>query len=207
MTARTDFQCVYRELQLRGLILQADADLPSVARLLIGGTFKGSWWGHPKGNAIYNLSGELHERPDVLALKLVSGKVTFVHRDLWSAVYSVATSREPWQMKGLLPSAKALLTLVGRRGSVRADHLEPPFRKSVPELEKRLLILCGEVHTESGAHAKSLESWRHWAKRVGFRPGSIAGEAAKGILAEATAALAERTQGRASLPWSNARRV
>jgi len=29
-------------------------------------------------------------------------------------------------------------------------------------LERKLLVHAAEIHTDSGAHAKLLESWEHW---------------------------------------------
>ena len=35
-------------------------------------------------------------------------------------------------------------------------------------LEARLLVFGDDVHTESGAHVKRIETWQHWAWRTGF---------------------------------------
>jgi hypothetical protein len=111
----------------------------------------------------------------VAVTKLISGKVTFVHRELWPALIAVGMARESWQMNGLSRKAQNLLQLVDRNGEVRSDRLpaspkakHSPWRAAVRELEERLLVYVEEFHSEIGAHARRLESWRHWADRVGI---------------------------------------
>lgn len=192
---------IFQEIKNRGLLLQADSELPSVARMIIGGPFKGSWWGHAKGHEIYNVCGSISEHPDILSLKLISKKITYVHRDLWSAVFAVATSKEDWQRKGLTESGKNLFARLKKTNVLRSDTLDPASRKLISQLEARLLIHCGEVHTDSGAHAKALETWTHWAKAVGFKPKRIAIEQAKKMLLNAAVGLEKGTEVRARLPW------
>ena len=146
----------HRTLADLGLLLESDPKLPSVAGLVAGEPVKGSWWGHPKGHAIFRALRELAARPDVLVCKLVSGKVTFVDRRLWPAVVAVGTAREPWQMSKLSRAARSLLAQVTREGRVEVSG------EAVRELERILLIYSEQVHTESGAHAKVLETWERW---------------------------------------------
>jgi hypothetical protein len=74
-----------------GMLLQsARGPLPNVAELVAGEPIKGSWWGHPKGHAIFNTLASLDESPDVVRLRLVNGKVTLVHRRMWPALVRVA---------------------------------------------------------------------------------------------------------------------
>ena len=78
-------------LRDHGMLLQsARGPIPNVAELVAGERIKGSWWAHPKNHAIFAALGALDESPDVLRLRLVNGKVTFVHRDLWPALVRVA---------------------------------------------------------------------------------------------------------------------
>lgn len=153
---------VLTELERRGLLLLSDARLPSVASLVAGEPIRGSWWGHPRGPAIFHAAGELAESADVLTAKLVAGKVTYIHRKLWPALLAVATSGEPWQVSGLSAAARQLLKKVERIGTLQTHGA------TAKELETRLLVHSREIHTESGAHAKILESWDHWKKRVGL---------------------------------------
>ncbi len=136
----------------------SDAKRPCVVSLVIGGPAKGSWWSHPKGREIYALLEQLSAHKDVLAVKLIDDKVTFVHRRLWPAVLSIARARDDVQMKGLSPAARRLLARVDEAGEVQAKG---PI---VKELECRLLVHTAQVHTKSGAHALVLTSWALWAK-------------------------------------------
>ncbi|MDA2934727.1 hypothetical protein MYX82_10350, partial [Acidobacteria bacterium AH-259-D05] len=48
----TEFRLVFKQLQTWGLLLESDAILPSVSALVAGAPVRGSWWGHPRGDAI-----------------------------------------------------------------------------------------------------------------------------------------------------------
>ena len=176
---------------------------------MVGHPIKGGWWGHPSGGAIYAESNRLADRADVVIVKLLSGKVTFVSKRLWPHLLAIGHAREPWQLVGLTSQALALLHLVRRNGTVRTD--DPAVRRAVnPKqpaqialgLERRLLVLGTQVHTESGTHAKALESWEHWARRRRL--------AARLPLAQAKAGLEDRVRrlnadyhGKARLPWTS----
>src|SRR4029453_12076541 len=64
---------------------------PSRAEGLAGEPIRGSWWGHPKGHAIFRAAEAVSDSPDVLVCKLVEGKVTYVHRRLWPALVRLAS--------------------------------------------------------------------------------------------------------------------
>jgi hypothetical protein len=161
-----------------GLLLESDPVLPSVAGLTAGAPIRGSWWGHPAGGAIYSVVNQLADRPDVFLARLVSGKVTLVHSRLWPHLLAIGCAGEGWQMDGLSQPARRLLRLVEQRAEVRSDdpaviRAAAPVRASaaVLELERRLLILTRQVHTEQGKHTKWLESWSHWARAAGVSRG------------------------------------
>jgi len=85
-----------------GLLLMSDPALPSIVALVAGAPVRGSWWGHPQGRTIYTLANRLIDHPDVLLLKLVAGKDTFVHRSLWST-RAYATRAGVVEIAALLP--------------------------------------------------------------------------------------------------------
>lgn len=75
-----------------GVVLQAaHGAIPSLAEEVAGGRIRGSWWGHPKGRAIYRITEAVSESADVLVCRLVDGKVTYVHRRLWPALVRLAS--------------------------------------------------------------------------------------------------------------------
>jgi hypothetical protein len=75
----------------QGVVLQsARGPVPSLAERVAGGPIRGSWWGHPAGHEIYRVLNEVRASADVVALRLVDGKVTLVHRRLWPALVRLA---------------------------------------------------------------------------------------------------------------------
>jgi len=190
---------VLSELRERKWLLQADAELPSVATLVVGEPIRGSWWAHPESNRVYWVLEELDDSPEVLSVKLVRGKATLVHRDLWPALIALGASGEPWQTLKLSAAAKSLLARVTKHGSLRLDGLKGWRAATKPadaarELETRLLVYGGEIHTESGRHAKLLETWHHLRERLGIG-GALPDPAA------AKRALAERFPRETRVPW------
>ena len=204
-----EFKQIMEELQHSGLLLESDAALPSVASLVAHELIRGSWWGHPRGHDIFQATEQLAARPDVITCKLISGKVTYVHRSLWPALFAVANSREAWQLNRISPSARSLLSKVMREEIVRTDRL-PEFRsakskapgEAARELEKRLLVYSEEMHTESGAHAKALETWEHWAKRKRLARQKTAAGQAKEQLEQRLELLNTRFGVAGRLPWA-----
>jgi hypothetical protein len=149
------------QLEEHGLLLLTDAKLPSVVSLAVGAPIKGSWWAHPRGKEIYALLVKFTAHEDVLCVKLVDGKVTFLHRRLWPAFLAIARAKEPWQTEKLSKSARELFARVEECGEHEAKGA------TAKELEIRLLVHSGQVHTESGAHALVLTSWKRWSKQHG----------------------------------------
>ncbi|HEY6390155.1 MAG TPA: hypothetical protein VIX89_02685 [Bryobacteraceae bacterium] len=182
------------------LLLDADAKFPSVTGFVAGDDVRGSWWTHPQSHEMYSLACRLHEHPDVLLVKLISGKVTLVRRPLWPAVFAVATAREPWQLEGLSKDAKALLKEVDKE--TRLSSSGDPVR----ELETRLLVYSESVHTERGFHTKELQTWKSWAKRANFSGTELSPSAAKAQLEAVVAHLNRQFNAAGKLPWNKKRR-
>ncbi|HEY6929908.1 MAG TPA: hypothetical protein VJA66_09560 [Thermoanaerobaculia bacterium] len=177
-----------------GVLLRQDKQLPNVVTLVTGERLSSSWWSHPKGRLIFRVLDELSDHSDVLVVKLIDQKDTFVHRKLWAPFLAVATSRESWQLRKLSPAARALLR--------RIDATDRPLRSrgpAVKELMARLLVHGTAVHTESGRHEMAVESWPTWAR--GARV------AASRSASSARAALERSCEGigaaRDALPWTS----
>jgi hypothetical protein len=190
MTAdiRTHFDRVFLQLEKSGLMLVSDQSFPSVAYTIAKIKRKGSWWSYPEAHTIFGVNEILEDHPDVLTMKLISGKVTFVHRELWGRIYSVATAREDWQLKPLSASARSLLKKVDSEGSVQTGvpgkQFDPKPGDAARELEFYLLIHTKQVHTKSGTHAKILQTWDEWAKGAKFRARAKSPAAARRFLEE-----------------------
>jgi hypothetical protein len=55
-----------------GIVLESSrGEVPTFAEAVAGEPIQGSWWGHPKGHAIFWLTRAVRESPDVLVCRLV----------------------------------------------------------------------------------------------------------------------------------------
>jgi len=207
MTARPakEFEKVFLQLERFGLLLLSDSSLPNVATLVAGEKVSGSWWSHKAAQRIFVISETLEDHADVLLLKLVSNKVTFVHRELWGRIYSIGVAREDWQLSKLSPVAKRLLNTLDDQGSLLTNKLGKEFgpkpAETARELESRLLLHANQIHTESGAHAKVIETWDTWADRAGLRVKASNPAAARRLLEQRLAEMNEEFGGKGKLPW------
>ena len=188
---------VLAKLKELGLLLQTDANLPNVCALVAGKPVRGSWWAHPRSHEIFRVNGELAEHPDVLVSKLISGKITYLHRPLWAAVMAIGRARESWQIERLSRDARNLLGAVDRK-PVQTDRR---WRKPASELEANLLVYSEQFHTAAGSHARRLESWDRWSSRTGYIGEPITLIRAKLALEEVVASLNRKFNGRGRLPW------
>jgi len=197
---REQFDKVFAQLEDDGLLL-----VSNLTYLVTNEKIRGSWWSHKLAQTIFNVSGMLEDHPDVVVIKLISGKVTFVHRELWNLVYSIGVAREEWQMKKLSTHAKTLLKALDQAGVIHTNKLGkeliPKPGNVARELELRLLIHAEQVHTESGKHAQVIETWDAWSKRIGFRARAKDPFAAKRFLEQRLTKLNKKHNGLGRLPW------
>jgi hypothetical protein len=188
---------VLAKLQEHGLLLQTDANLPNVCALVAGAAVRGSWWAHPRSREIFRVNCELAAHPDVLVTKLISGKITYLHRALWPAFVAIGRARESWQIERLSHGARNLLAEVDRK-PIQTDRR---VSKPASELETNLLVYSEQFHTDAGAHARRLESWDHWSIRTGFIGEQITLISARLTLEDVVASLNRKFKGRGRLPW------
>ena len=182
-------------LQEFDLLLDTDPKFPSVTGLTVGDTGGHSWWAHPQAKQMYGLSCALFDHPDVLLVKLISRKVTFIHRPLWPAIVAIGTAREPWQMDGLSKEAKALLNKTDKDAKVESSG--DPVR----ELETKLLAHAASVHTERGFHMKEVQSWKAWARTAKLGKVKLTPAIAKAQLESVVARLNQQCGAKGTLPW------
>ena len=75
----------------QGVLLQsARGPVPHLAEQIAGEPIRGSWWGHPSGHEIFAVLNRLRASGDVVATRLIEGRVTLVHRRIWPALVRVA---------------------------------------------------------------------------------------------------------------------
>lgn len=166
-----------QELSRRGLLLQHDRELPSATSLVTGEPIAGSWWGHPLGDRIYALLVAFERGSGELVVKLVNGKLTYVHRRLWPALVTLALHRPAARAARVSPLARSLLDRVAREGLLRCDELAAsgfaPARelaRAARELEGELLVHSDSLHGSGGAHVKQLSDWRRWSDEHELEP-------------------------------------
>jgi hypothetical protein len=186
---------VLKSLQAGGLLLLQDKTFPSVVSLVTGERLSGSWWSHPRAEAIFRTLCAVQVHPDVLETKLLAGKVTFLHKRLWPAVLAVAQAREPWQLARLPRGVRALWDEVEQQGSVIASGTV------AKEVEGRLLAHGNQVHTDSGRHQTRLETWQEWSRRVRCAT-DLSATQGRAQLEEAVSALGGNVK---CLPWHRVR--
>jgi hypothetical protein len=194
------FEDLLARLQEFDLLLDTDPKFPSVTGFVAGDVGGRSWWAHPQAKQMYGLSCSLRDHPDVLMVKLVSGKVTAIHRPLWPAILAIGTGREPWQMDWLSKEARALLKKTDSGKKVEASG--DPVR----ELEARLLVHATSVHTEGGFHVKQAQSWAAWAKSVRLGKVKLTAAEAKAQLEAVVGRLNKQFGATGTLPWQAKRR-
>jgi len=98
-------------IRRHGVVLEAAKGLePSLAAEVAGEPITGSWWGHPKGHEIYELTRTVHSSRAVLVCTLAKGRITYVHKRLWPAFFRLA-ERFP---AGVLAKAQEVHTASGR---------------------------------------------------------------------------------------------
>jgi hypothetical protein len=202
---REQFDKVFAQLQDDGLLMAWDSRLPSVTHIVAGEKVSGSWWSHKRAQTIFDVTEMLVDHPDVLMMKLISGKVTFVHRKLWNRIYSIGVGREDWQLRSLSPNARALLKALDEAGTIQAHKMKQEFGprpgEVARELESQLLIHAEQIHTESGKHSKIIESWDAWAKRAGLRARATDPGAARRFIEQLLTKLNTKYDGLGRLPW------
>jgi len=204
-------QEIKEKLEDYGLLLEADLDFPSIVELVTGEKIKGSWWGHRKAQEIFSFSRKVRDEEDVLVIKLISGKVTYIHKRLWPDLMTILIAKENWQIDILSNNGKKVLELVERAGVIRADHLESEtknqinrkdLKKAINEIEKGLLVYCNEVHTERGSHSKLLKSWDHFIKEKELKINrQLDILASKKSLDKIVVELNAKFRSNAKLPW------
>jgi hypothetical protein len=205
--ARADFDSALAAICEHGVLLETDRAFPSLVALVAGGPVKGTWWAHPLANEIYMLGQRLMKQRDVLFIRLVTAKMTYVHRRLWRPLYAIATARQPWQLADLPGTAKSMLGTLDRCGSFRMDEIRSSrtakeLGSDARILETRLLVFGDDVHTDSGAHVKRIETWPMWAKRVELATAKLPSvDDARQELEEIVRQLNQKYNADAILPW------
>ncbi len=80
----------------RGVVLlAARGPGPRLTEAIVGEPIKGSWWAHARSHFIFRILEGVTASTDILACRLIDGKVTLVHRRLWPALVRLAARFPP----------------------------------------------------------------------------------------------------------------
>lgn len=111
-------------VQQHGVVLvSAKGPAPRLTEAIAGEPITGSWWSHPKGRQIFAVLAAVTDSGEVLACRLIDGKLTLVHRRLWPALVRIAARLRPEQ----LAQVQERHTPSGRH-----EKIELPFPQWVP---------------------------------------------------------------------------
>jgi hypothetical protein len=107
------------------VLVSAMGDAPRLVEAIAGAPIRGNWWTHPRARFIFAVLSQVVRSDDVLACRLLDGKVTLVHRRLWPALLRVADRFDRAQLAHLreehLPSGRHATTEVPFPAWVPAD--------------------------------------------------------------------------------------
>ena len=106
------------------MLQSARGPVPNLAEHIAGEPIRGSWWGHSSGHEIFAVLTRVLDSPDVIATRLVNGKITLIHRRVWPALVRVA-DRFPAER---LASVDEVHTAIG---------CPPDDRDSLPRVDPR----------------------------------------------------------------------
>ena len=83
-------------IRKHGVVLEASSgSAPSLVEAIIGTPIRGSWWSHPRGKEIFQVTRAVRSSEQILVCRLISGKVTLIHRRLWPALVRSADRFRP----------------------------------------------------------------------------------------------------------------
>lgn len=82
-----------RFIEQHGVVLEGGrGPRPNLAEAVAGEQIHGNWWKHQKGRAIFEATRAARDSDQILVCRLVSGKISYVHRRLWPALVRLAKS-------------------------------------------------------------------------------------------------------------------
>lgn len=156
---------IFSLIEKHKILLLQDKSFPNIVSKIVGEDIVGSWWGHPLANPIYNGLQWLEENHSVLVLKLISGKVTYIHESLFLDMYSVVQAPRGWQTKKLKDDELKLLKYISKKKKITSNdpklaELAKDPKKGLTKLETNLLVFSSEEHTDSGKHIKEFKVWQ-----------------------------------------------
>jgi hypothetical protein len=141
-----------------GVVLESGhGSVPSLVEAIAGEAIRGTWWGHPKGRAIFRATRVVRDSADVLVCRLLGGKITYIHRRLWPALVRLADEIGPPRLDAIREQhtksgAHKLVTIAFPRW-VPTDVSKAAEKLSRAEARRQ----CGGWLTPKGAQITGIE--------------------------------------------------
>jgi len=158
----------------RSIVLSTGrSSLPSLAEAIAGRQLRGSWMANPEVFRIYKVLGKVHRSEAVVTAPLILGREALLDVALGPAVARIAgdPKRRDAARATLPPLAKRLLADVEEHGEVRMDRWRASTKRGREArlwLERLLLVVSRDLHTESGYHTAVVTPWRKSGIAVRF---------------------------------------
>ncbi len=148
----------------RILLATGHSSLPCLAEGITGRALVGSWMADREVYRIYAIVKAVLKVPSVVAVPLILGKLTLLDQSLAPAVARLAAdrTRRKSAIAQLPRLARQLLAQVEDEGEVRMDRLSVPTtqgRRARGVLERELLVVSRDLHTERGYHTSVVMPW------------------------------------------------
>ena len=80
------------------VLVSAKGTVPRLTEGIVGEAIKGSWWAHAQSHHIFAILKAVTDSEQVLVCRLINGKVTLVHRQLWPLLVRLASRFAPEQL-------------------------------------------------------------------------------------------------------------
>ncbi|MBK7963293.1 MAG: hypothetical protein IPK04_20160 [Bdellovibrionales bacterium] len=194
---------IFRLLEKHELLLVQDKAFPNIVTEITCENIVGSWWGHPLANPIYNGLRWLEHNHSILVVKLIDGKVTYVHENLFADIFSIVCKSRDWQLRKLKAEDHQILKYISKKKHISSDdaqltELSEDPKKSLANLEKKLLICSVEKHTQSGKHIKDYMVWEKSSIAI---PNPNNYLESKTHINNLVGSLSKKTGAKVKLPW------
>ena len=149
-------------IEKQGVVVEsAKGHIPNLADMIAGETIRGSWWGHPKGNLINNLLGKVRESDEILVCRFINGKITFIHKRLWSSFVKLAPNIDSVLLDKVMevhtPSGKHKVETIPFPNWVPDDVLKEAEKLREDEAIKMLPKVILKYHRPIGIKTRTKE--------------------------------------------------
>jgi hypothetical protein len=148
----------------RFVLATGRGSLPTLAEAITGRALAGSWMADREVFRIHAMLKAVTKARSVVAVPLALGKETLLDRSLAPAVVRLAAdpARRQLAISRLPLAPRRLLAQVEAEGEVRMDRVSVPTvqgRKARLRLERELLVVSTDLHTERGYHTAVVIPW------------------------------------------------